>query len=393
LGDEGDPPVSSPPQSEVVDAETIDRITRFRDERAPVLSLYVGVEPGVRSEPRSRVDSLLHEVRAAVDEQEDRVARLSLQADVARLQEIARERRWRPGGVAFFSCDAAGFHEEVELPRQVRDRAIVDADPWIRSMLAVLDELHRCCVVMLDREKARVWELYGKGMREVEAREDPAPRKRSRGGWHGLEEDRTRNRAGELARRHFRRVAASLDSLFRRDRYELLAVGGHQEEIPAFLDFLPQPLRERLAGTFTIDPRTATAGEIKREATEIVDRYEREEEERLVRETLERAAAGERAAVGLEQCLWAGTVTAIGQLLVDEGAVALGVVCDRCGAMALAGETCAVCGEPMREVPDVIDELAEATIEDGGAVEHVVAETDLRQRLTAASLRFPLPPR
>jgi peptide subunit release factor 1 (eRF1) len=385
--------VSSPPQGEVIDAERIDRIARFRDERAPVLSLYLGVEPGERSEPRSRVDSLLHEVRGAVDDQEGREARLSLRADVERLQAVARERLWRPGGVAFFSCDAAGFHEEVELPRKVRDRAVVDADPWIRSMLAVLDELHRCCVVMLDREKARVWELYGKGMREVEAREDPAPRKRSRGGWHGLEEHRTRNRADELARRHFRRVAGSLDPLFRRDRCELLAVGGHQEEIPVFLDFLPQSLRERLAGTFAIDPRTATEAEVQERATEIVDRYERDEEERLVRETLERTAAGEPAAVGLEQCLWAGTVAAIRQLLVEEGAVAPGVVCDRCGWMALSGETCALCGETPRQVPDVIDELAEATIEEGGTVEHVAAETELRERIAAASLRFPLPPR
>jgi peptide subunit release factor 1 (eRF1) len=385
--------MSSTMQSEVIGAETIDRIARFRGERAPVLSLYVGVEPGVRSEPRSRIDSLLHEVREEVDAQEDREARLSLRADVERLQTLARERQWKPGGVAFFSCDAAGFYEEVELPRTVRDRAVVDAGPWIRSMLAVLDELHRCCVVVLDREQARVWELFGKEMREVQAREDPAPRKRSRGGWHGLEEHGSRNHADELARRHFRRVATSLDGLFRRERYELLAVGGHLEEIPLFLDFLPRPLRERLAGTFALDPHTATAGEIQEQAGEIVDRYEREEEERLVRETLERAAAGGPAAVGLEDCLWAGTTAAIGQLLVEEGAVAPGVVCERCGALALSGRTCAVCGAAAREVPDVIDELAEATIEEGGAVEHVAAATELRQRLTAASLRFPLPPR
>jgi peptide chain release factor subunit 1 len=385
--------VSGTLQSEVIGAETIDRIARFRSEPAPVLSLYVGVEPGVRSEPRSRVDSLLHEVREEVDDQEDREARLSLRADVERLQTLALERQWKPGGVAFFSCDAAGFYEEVELPRKVQDRAVVDATPWIRSMLAVLDELHRCCVVMLDREQARIWELYGRGMRELEARDDPAPRKRNRGGWHGLEEHGARNRADELAKRHFRRVAASLDELFRRDRYELLAVGGHLEETPLFLDFLPQPLRERLAGAFAIDPHTATAGEIQERASEIVERYEREEEKRLVQETLERAAGGGAAAIGLEQCLWAGTVAAIGRLLVEEGAITPGVVCDRDGAMALSGEACDLCGEPLREVADVIDELVEATIEEGGAVEHVAAETELRERLAAASLRFPLPPR
>ncbi len=385
--------MSSPPRSEVIDAETIDRIARFRDERAPVLSLYVGVEPGARTEPRTRVDSLLHGVREEIDAERDRTARLSLRADAERLQALARERPWKPGGIAFFSCHAAGFYEEVELPRKVRDRAVVDADPWIRSMLAVLDELHRCCVVVLDREKAGVWELYGKAMREVNARVDPAPRKRSRGGWNGLEEHRTRNRADELTKRHFRRVAETLDGLFRRDRFELLAIGGHQEEIPAFLDFLSLPLRERLGGTFAIDPGTATATEIQERASAIVGRYERKEEEKLVQETLEQAAAGDSAAIGLQQCLWGGTVAAIGRLLVEEGAVVPGLVCERHRWMGLRGETCPLCDEPPREVPDVIDELVEATIEEGGAVEHVAAETALSDRLTAASLRFPLPPR
>jgi len=34
-------------------------------------------------------------------------------------------------------------------------------------MLAVLDEYHRSCVVVVDRETARTWELYQDEMRET----------------------------------------------------------------------------------------------------------------------------------------------------------------------------------------------------------------------------------
>jgi peptide chain release factor subunit 1 len=40
----------------------------------------------------------------------------------------------------------------------------------------------------------------------------------------------------------------------------------------------------------------------------------------------------------------------------------------------------------------VIDELVEAVIDEGGSIQHVRAETELAQRLTAAGLRFALPP-
>jgi peptide chain release factor subunit 1 len=117
-----------------------------------------------------------------------------------------------------------------------------------------------------------------------------------------------------------------LDVLFRTEADELLVVGGHQEEIPGFLDFLPHVVRPKVAGTFDVDPNTATVADIRHHAEAIVARYERDEERRLVADALERAATGRRAALGLEQCLWAGSVTAVQLLLVQDGAVAPGVV-------------------------------------------------------------------
>jgi peptide chain release factor subunit 1 len=40
----------------------------------------------------------------------------------------------------------------------------------------------------------------------------------------------------------------------------------------------------------------------------------------------------------------------------------------------------------------VIDELVEAVIDEGGSIQHVRADTELRAHLTAAWLRFALPP-
>jgi len=380
----------------MITAETIDRVTRFDGGELPVVSVYLGLDADrrdIRSVP-TRASSLLHEIRPMTkDPSLDREARLSVRGDVERIEEELGEVRLKRGAVAIFSCSGNGFYEEIELPRRVRDRIAVDATPWVRPMLAVLDEYHRTCVLILDQKTARTWELYQREIAETSEVLDEALRKPDYAGWYGLEEYRVRNKAEDRAKKHFRRVANVLDDFYRAGRFELLAVGGQPHEVPAFVEYLPHNLRGSVAGTFTIDPNTATTSDLRASADAIVDRYERDEERRWVAEVFEKEAAGGHAAVGLDRSLWAGSVAAIQRLLVQEDATAAGVVCDESGWLAESGDTCIICGKPTRKTDDVLDELAEAVIDSGGTVEHVVADTPLRDHVAAADLRYPLPPK
>jgi peptide chain release factor subunit 1 len=260
-------------------------------------------------------------------------------------------------------------------------------------MLAVLDEYHRACVLILDKEMARTWEFYQGEINETSEVLDKSLRKPDYAGWHGFDEYNIRNKDEELTKKHFRKVATVLDDFFRAGRFELLVVGGHDHEVPVFQEFLRPRLRGSVAGTFTIDPHSATVADIRASASEVLDQYERREERQWVAEVFEKQAAGGNAAVGLERCLWAGSVAAIQRLLVQEDATAAGVVCDESGWLAESGDTCIICGQPTRKTDDVIDELAQAVIDTAGTVEHVRADTPLRDHLAAADLRFPLPPK
>jgi peptide chain release factor subunit 1 len=375
----------------MLEVETIDRILRMDGDGLPVLSLYARIDPDDRRAFPSRVDELLHEVRLLTKDPDlDRNARLSLRGDVGRIVEAVTEEHLHPRTVAFFSCSGRGLFENVELPRAVRDRHVVDATPWVRPLVAVLDEYHRCRVLVVDRRRARFWDLYQDEMVERGKLRDPDLRKSDYA--YGMREYATRNKDELLAKRHYRAVAQRLAEDAGRREFDIIAVGGQEHEIPELLDQLPRNLRDRVVGTFQVHPREEDLGTIRGRAEEVVDRYEREEEERQVAETLERHAAGGLAAVGLADCLWGGATSAVGLLLVQDEVLRPGVVCDVDGWMAAAGDRCPVCGNPLRTTPDVIDELVQSVIDEGGSVEHVVAETPLREHLTAATLRFPLPP-
>ena len=154
----------------MLQAETVDRILRLRGGGLPVLSLYARFDPDDRRAFSSRVDEQLHEVRLLTkDSGLDRDARLSLRGDVARIEEAATQERLHPQAVAFFSCSGRGLFEEVELPRPVRDRNVIDETAWVRPLLAVLDEYHRCRVVVVDRGRARFFDLYQDEMVECGA--------------------------------------------------------------------------------------------------------------------------------------------------------------------------------------------------------------------------------
>jgi hypothetical protein len=372
-------------------AETIGRIIRFDGGGLPVTSLYTRVAADSVKDVHARVDSLADQISPlAKDNSIERDARLSVRADIERIKEAVREERWQPGGIAIVACSGRDLYEEVPLPRPARDRIVVDETPYVRPMLAVLDEYHRACVVVADKASARLWEVYQDEMREVGKVRDRTLRKPNYAA--GLAEDRVRNKADELSKRHYRNVARRLDEMFRSGGFDLLIIGGHDYEVPAFTDFLTRELRSRIAGTFSIDPRTEPVAEIRAEADAILRRYERDEERQLVTDVFEKLATGRPAAAGLPDCLWAGSVAAVQTLLVAEGATAPGVVCDQSGWLALSGETCPLSGNPARKTPDVIDELTEAVIDEGGSVRHIKDDDRLNEHTVAAFLRFPLPP-
>jgi peptide chain release factor subunit 1 len=337
------------------------------------------------------MSSMLDRIRPmAKDGQLAHAARLSVRADIARIKTALAEERWRPGTIAIFSCSGRDLYEEVALPQVVRDRVLVDAAPYVRPMLTALSELHRACVVLVDRAAACVWEIYQDEMRELNNIRDRTVRKTSYA--DELAEYRVRNRADELTKRHFRNVIQVLDELFRTRDFDLLIIGGHDYEVPAFTELMPQDLRAKVAGTFCADPGSAGAAEIRARADAILDRYERDAEQRLVADIEGRVLAGGLAAAGLSTCLWAGSVAAVQTLAILDGAQEPGVVCDQSRWLGLSGDTCPVCGRPTRATPDVVAELADIVVAESGAIRHVTANDFLADYQVAAALRFQPPP-
>jgi peptide chain release factor subunit 1 len=380
-------PVSGP--EDALSPDAIERITGFQAGDLRVVSMYLAIDPGDRKSIPVTADGLLREVRSlSKDRSIDHEVRLSLRQDVERIEEFVKNELPIQRAAAIFSCTGGGLFEVVALPRALGSRVMVDATPWVRPMLAVLEEYERLIAVVVERQGAHLWELYLGAQRDAGRVEGPELRRLGASGRRANSPEHHEDKAERLERQFFKGLTRVLEHL----SYDVLAFGGHEHELQHLLQMLPQPVSERTIGTFAIDPSTATPTEVRERAEAILEDHVRDRERQLVDEVAERVAAGRRAALGIEPCLWAASVAAVDTLLVEEGATVPGVVCDESHWLATSGERCPVCGLETRPTDDVIEALVETVSDEGGSIRHVSVETVLRQELTGALLRFPLPP-
>lgn len=378
----------------MLDRPTIDRLREHDTGEHPVLSVYLGLGPDL-DELRSisaRLKSMLRPLRELAETEElgpeeSRGLRADLDEAVGMAEKLGGD---LGRGVAFFLCRGAGLAERLSLPERVRDRAVVDPDPYLGPLEAMLDHFPRYCSVVADRRTASIYRFY---MGELEAWEqigEEEVRKENFGGFSGYEERGARGHAEAVAQRLFRTVASRVAELLRDDAFDLLAVGGNQANIDAFLAELPADVAVRLAGTFVVDPRTTRPPDVLERCREVAAEHDRRLDEAEVQSLMDAAGAGGKAVVGLDRVLDAANQRAIDRLFVSATESTPGVRCTLCGWLAHSGSLCPACGEATIAVADLVDAVAEAARGDGGSVRYVLADTPLRPAQVGALVRFPV---
>lgn len=111
----------------------------------------------------------------------------------------------------------------------------------------------------------------------------------------------------------------------------------------------------------------------------------RRREQQLVTQILTESPDG-LTVTGMNSCLAAVNQHAVNLLVVPVGGLIPGFACQVCGTLASAPGGCAHQPPAVRPVPDLLEEMTAATLDDGGeaaALGYVPADV-------AARLRFPL---
>jgi peptide subunit release factor 1 (eRF1) len=370
----------------VFDRADVERLRNTGTGDAPVLSVYLGLDPdlGAFRPAPARLKALVRPAREMAERMGGTAGR-SLAADVDTVLGLGGDPQ-AGHGLGVFLCRAMGLDERLVIPIPVRDRAVVDASPYLGPLEAVLGHLHRFCAVVIDRRTASIYRFWMGQLEAWEVLGEEEVRKDNYGGFSGYAEQRVRGRAGTIARRLFKAAAGRVATLARAGEFDLLMVGGTPRNSSAFLDEVPSDVP--VAGVFAIDPRTATPMDVRDRCRDVAAAHDRRVDRGMVTELMDAAGSGARAVLGLDRVLDAVNQRAVDRLVVNAMETVPGVVCTECGWLMRDGRACPACGSALRSAPDLIDAAAEAARSDGGSVRYVVGESPITLAQVGAFTRF-----
>src|SRR5262249_55463838 len=224
-------------------------------------------------------------------------------------------------GKAVFACREHGIWRELDVPPRLgRSQIRVDSRFHLRPLVAALSGASLTCIALLNRQKGRIFEMFGQEVRQKPDLEFGAlPRTGRSDGYLGYEAGHRERHAENEIKNHFRWFAESLHSLLNRDRYQNLLIGCRDD---AWVDLEPHLhayVKQKLVGRFLVDPVAATAEEVREHANRILNQATKTAQRSLVREVVGEAHRNARGALGLRRVLTALERQEVQTLVVGSG--------------------------------------------------------------------------
>lgn len=352
--------------------ETLRTLTGFRADGVPVTSCYLDVDGRrllTQREIEQELDGVLRAARARAN------GTSSVHRDLARIESYVKGGfdRSRVRGLALFSCAERDLWEVVALPVRVRSRVVVNEQPALGQLEAIAEVQRRFGVLLVDRQRARMFVFELDELVERTEEVDELPRdydvrgERERGDVSGHVDD--------LVAQHVRRAAALAFDVFQEQGFEHLCLGAPDDLVGDVEAALHPYLRERLAPRITVTPQ-ASLGAISAAVAELEEVTERQRETAMVNRLLDVAGAGGKAVLGLVDVLAALAERRVEHLVVSDDFAQEGWRCETTGAL-LAVRPHRDDDASLRPVQDVVEEAIDDTLAQGAKVEMVVGNADL----------------
>jgi peptide subunit release factor 1 (eRF1) len=331
-------------------------------------------------------------VREALRRAEKNGNNTGLRADLKRIQELAGQLHGNHArGKAVFACSAQAIWHEFDLPKRLKRTQLYVANRFhMRPLAAVAASAPRCCVAVVDRERARLFELWMDEVREQAEIVDPLPRTGRSSGPGGYDAGHVERHVENSAMRHFKNVAQRLQELHNTHVCDTFVVGCREDVWSQLEPHLHTYVRQKLLGRFTVDPAVVTADQVREQGQRLLEERSTSERQGLMREVLGGAQRNGRGKVGLRGVLEALEQGEVQTLLFGEAFYASGSECANCGHLdSNVVETCPACGQGTRELEDVTDAILRRALDANIAVVYIGPDPEFEKAgKIGALLRF-----
>ena len=315
----------------------------------------------------------------------------SLHADLDRILDVAANLRGHSRGRAVFACAAHNFWKEYELPPHLGATHIYLQPRFqLKPLAALLGAQPALCVAMVDRQRARFFDLRLDDLRERGAIVHMLSRNAASYGYNGYEGGHAERRVAEEALQHFKAVSERLRTDFEKGIWERLIVGCQDANWSEVDAHLHPYVKQRLIGRFSADVASVSNEEIRDHAEAVLNLWITERASAKASEAVAFAKANGRGVTGLRRVLQALETGEVQTLFLTENYSAQAVQCPHCGHLdAHLIRSCVACGRGTRELADVCDAIIPIAIRRDIELFYLKEHSDLdRAGNIAALLRF-----
>jgi peptide chain release factor subunit 1 len=336
--------------------EQIRKLAEFEDSQSCAVSFYF--QPSTPRNKAHKEQTILIKdlVREAMRHLESRGKKDCARTDLDRITRMSAELRSNGAHAkAIFACAAQNIWHEYDLPPTLRDtRLFVDSHFHLKPVAHLLGAFPRLGVVLIDRHKARFFDLRLGELTEREGLFQALSRKGRSDGYAGYDGGHAQRRVDDEARQHFKTVAETLQEHLEKGVFEKWILGCQDVHRSQLEPQLHPYVEQSLLGRFSADPGHIARDEIRAHAQQIVEKWQVERSREIVNQVLSNARSNGRGVTGLRRVLRSLEMGEVQSLLIGESFQAHAVECAGCGHLdAHIVSFCPVCGRATQEIVDV----------------------------------------
>jgi peptide subunit release factor 1 (eRF1) len=282
-----------------------------------------------------------------------------LHADLDRILDVITHVRGNSRAKAVFACAAQKFWKEFDLPAHLGSTNIyLQSRFQLKPLAALLGAQPALCVAIVDRQRARFFDLRLEELSEGPALVHMLSRNSSSYGFKGYEGGHAERRISEEALQHYKAVSERLLSDLEKGTWQRLIVGVSESNCAELSSQLHPYVKQRIIGRFSADVASVSDEEIRDHASSVLQQWIVERGSAKAEEALDFAKANGRGVAGLRRVLQALEAGEVQSLFLAENYSAHAVECPNCGHLdSRIVTSCAACGHNTRELTDVCDAM------------------------------------
>ncbi|HXP17597.1 MAG TPA: hypothetical protein VN868_10880 [Terriglobales bacterium] len=377
----------------MITREDIRELAQFQGDGADcAVSFYF--QPPRPKNKSHREEAILAKdlVRQALREAEKNGRNGCARADLQRILDLAAALHGnQTRAKAVFACASRNIWREFDLPPQLPCTQIfVNRLFHLKPLAVILGAQPRLWLALLDRHRARFFDLHLDELKEREALFHALPRRGRGDGFAGYDAGHAERRVQDDVLHHFKNVAGYLQQGQEKGAYDSLILGCQDIHWHDFEPHLHPYVKKRLLGRFVADVGGVTEDQLRGHAGRILAESLEQHRHNLLSDALGQARSNGRGVTGLRRVLRSLEMGEVQVLIMGENYSAHAVECARCGHLdAHIVRYCPVCGHRTRELDDVCEAIVPAAIRRDIELLYVKDEPALdRVGNIAALLRF-----